>query len=206
MSKDAGKKTYHQVIRKIAQQNERNRPKSVRESYQENRILNEEENETKNPFLGATQPISQSRNNSGLIKHFNENTVPKLTISFNARRVSVETTRGRKSSQKKFLKNIENEIAIYTIKKSKQNSNSSLCFSNEIRCASNDRGIQAYIKKPLNKSLTKSQRNRSPEQLSVHSKTSLNDSKKFDVKNLLRLFSPSPKNKEAEMRLESLFT
>lgn len=58
-------------------------------------------------------------NSNGKLEKIRDKSVPKLTITFTDRKVSVETSRGRESSQKKFLRNIENEITKYQIKKSR---------------------------------------------------------------------------------------
>lgn len=128
-----------------------------------------------------------NHNSNGKFEKVRDKSVPKLTITFNDRKVSVETSRGRESSQKQFLRNIENEITRYNIKKSRQNSNSTICISNDVR--SLDKCLARPLSsRPLDKFMeTKSLRNRSPDQLSVRSKSSMH-SRKFDPKNLLRLF------------------
>lgn len=145
----------------------------------------------------------QNHNSNGKFEKVRDKSVPKLTITFNDRKVSVETSRGRESSQKQFLRNIENEITRYNIKKSRQNSNSTICISNDLR------SLDKCINRPLSSMPhdkfmeTKSLRNRSPDQLSVRSKSSM-QSRKFDHKNLLRLFGTPKEPRHAKQKSAQL--
>lgn len=162
--------------RTILKNSIRSRPKSVRDCL-ENRF------EEKNNLM-VTPPHAdqgQSRNEKERIR---EKSVPKLTISFNNRRVSVETSRGRESSQKTFLKSIEKEITRYTVKKSQVNSEKSVdCFSNGgLRKPKQEKVTQKNLHLPLfprKLKHTNSARHRSPDQLSIRSKGSMH-SKHFD--------------------------
>lgn len=188
ISIEIAKKSYGNMKAKTILKNPmRNRPKSVRDCLESR--FEEKQNMLE---AGIGQQI-ESRNDKERIR---EKSVPKLTISFNNRRVSVETSRGRESSQKTFLKNIQTEITKYTIKKSQKNSESSVdCFSNGgIRKNSVEKGgSRNFPMFPRKLKHTKSARHRSPDQLSIRSKGSML-SKQFDPQNLLRLFgSPSVK-------------